>query len=395
MPRPSRLAIAYSALFALACAFPGTTLFSGQVIKQFETYSLAESLAHHGPDPYGTTIPCDGTIRWVLELPLFAELAAPFVRLFPSVPAVAPLLVFALFLWGLARLRRRLLPDGSELPWMAAAATPVFLRFSTQFLPDPLAVALLAHGAAVALGGRRGAAHALFLAAVSVKPTVLPSIAFFRIALEPGVLDAALSAKRRLAAAIWAGAASALYALPFALWALSLRWKGIPSPMHEGGLLAIGRDWNVLLTSRFYTRFLVWIVFKGAGPALVAIGLVALPSFRDWPRNRKLLALWSAGILPYWLLVRSLNIVHDYYSLSFLLPIALLCAHAADGWLARGGRPRMLARAALAVAILHGVALFVKSGSSNPPRPVSDRPVFCGPEMRAEPLLHLGPANGN
>jgi hypothetical protein len=112
-------------------------------------------MARVGWNPFATTIPCDGGIRWVLELPIFAGLGGIFASLAPEWPSLLPLLVFGLFLRGLVRFRERLAPESSNLVWFAVAATPVFLRFSTQFLADPFAVALLLFGAGYFLEGRR------------------------------------------------------------------------------------------------------------------------------------------------------------------------------------------------------------------------------------------------
>jgi hypothetical protein len=386
------LIVFFGALWLLVAAFPGLTLFSGQVIKQFESYSLAESFARIGWSPYESSIPCDGGIRWVLELPLFAGIGGVFIHGLPEHPFVLPLGVYGLFLAGLFRLRKAFDPTGPIWGWAAVASAPVFLRFSSQFLPDPLAVAFLLHGAVFFLGRRKGIAGFFFLLAVSVKPTVLPSVFFFMIAFSDWILDPALDVKQKTIRLARAAVYCACFALPFVAWALSLRAFGIPSPMHEGGLLSIGEDWGILLDRKFYSKFFVWTVFKGVGPILAGFAVFAFFGWKDRPEKIRRLAIWAFGIVPYWLVVRRLNFIHDYYSLSFFLPIALLGALAADEARRRlSPKWRILVPALLVASILQGVGLFVRSGLENPRRPVGTRPIFCGTEFRSETLMHLPP----
>jgi hypothetical protein len=381
------LRVAAVFLGLLAAAFPGLTLFSGQVIKQFETYSLAQSMARVGWNPFATTIPCDGGIRWVLELPIFAGLGGIFAKAAPAWPSILPVLVFWLFLWALVRFRERFAPDSSHLVWIAVAATPVFLRFSTQFLADPFAVALLLVGAGVFLEGRRALAALVFMLAVSVKPTVLPSVLFFRWAFAPE-----RDARKILPAPFgpWLvreGSLAVAFATPFLAWTLSVKWLGIPSPMHAGGLLDVGSDWRILGEARFYSKFFVWTVFKGVGIPLAICALAGLRYAADRVRR---LAAWSAGIFPYWLVVRHLNVIHDYYSLSFFLPIALLGAFGAEALAERKPVAIRYLRPLLLVGIFQGVGLFIQSGTHvawHPP--VESRPIFCGKEMRGESLMGI------
>jgi len=385
-----RLALIFSALFLFVVACPHLTLFSGQVIKQFETYSLAQSMAAVGWNPFATTIPCDGGIRWVLELPIFAGLGGIFVKFAPNWPSVLPTFIYGLFLFGLFRLRARLSPTGSLFAWTAVAAAPVFLRFATQFLPDPLAVALLLLGAGLFLEGRRAPSLLLFLLAVSVKPTVLPSVLFFRWAFTPErdarkILPAPLASwmvRETLIAFVLVG--------PFAAWSLAVKWLGIPSPMHEGGLLAVGQDWAILGTRAFYSKFFNWTVFKGVGFPLFLIALYGVFYARRSERILRL-AAWSLGILPYWLLIRRLNVIHDYYSLSFFLPIALLGAVVADELMSEFPKSTVYLRVLLAVSILQGTVVFALPELQLRAARVADRPVFCGPEFRSPNLMGLPP----
>ncbi len=386
-----RLTVAFAVLFVLAAAFPSLTLSSGQVIKQFETYSLAQSMAAVGWNPFATTIPCDGGIRWVLELPIFAGLGGIFVKIAPEWPSILPVLVFGFFLFGLLRIRERLAPDSNILAWITVAATPVFLRFSTQFLSDPFTVALLLFGTGYFLEKRRALAALFFLFAVSVKPTVLPSILFFRWAFaedrDPRKLFPPGAVKWLAREAMMA----VFFVAPFAAWSLAVKWLGIPSPMHEGGIMAIGADWGILTEYAFYSKFFNWTAFKGVGIPLFAFALYggyrARKSAPTLESDRILrLAAWSVGIFPYWLLVRRLNVIHDYYSLSFFLPIAILGALAVPV-----GR---ITRVILLASIAQGVGLMIASGMSLPRNvPVADRPVFCGKEFRSENLMGIPPAD--
>lgn len=359
----------------LSAAFPNLTLFSGQIIKQFESYSLAASLPSVNWNPFATTIPCDGGIRWVLELPAFITLGSLFISALPSWPAAFPLLVFGFFLYSLFLLKERMDPEGSPFPWLAVAGTQAFFRFSTQFLADPLALALLSFGVVFFLGQRKNRAALLFLAAVSVKPTVLPSILFFRWAFTED-----RSVLRNVLFAVF-------FVTPFFLWAVLLKFFQIPSPMHEGGLLAVGIDWGILLEPKFYSKFFVWVVFKGVGVPLVALAAYGSYRFRDDPVIRRL-GIWSIGVIPYWFLVRRLNFIHDYYSLSFYLPIALLGALSASRLFSRSW-----VKILLGVSLVQALGIFIYSGIFTPHLPVSERPVFCGKEFRSESLMGLPPAN--
>jgi len=92
--------------------------------------------------------------------------------------------------------------------------------------------------------------------------------------------------------------------------------------------------------------------------------------------------------VPYWLIVRHLNVIHDYYSLSFFVPIALLGGFGAEAIAER--RPKWIGalRLLLLIGILQGIGLFVASGRRAAWRPpVGSRPIFCGKEMRGEALM--------
>jgi len=380
-----RLGLSFAALFAGVAAFPGLTLFSGQVIKQFESYSIARSMSEVGFNPYATTIPCDGGIRWVLELPIFAGIGGIFAGIAPEWPSILPTLVFGLFLFALYRFRERIAPKSSPLPWFAVATAPVFLRFSTQFLADPLAVALLLLGAALFLGGKRAASLLLFLAAVSTKPTVLPSVLFFRWAFAPERKARSFLPPSPVKWLAREALIAVLLVAPFIAWTLSVKWLGVVSPLAEsGGILSLGSDWAILLEPGFYSKFLNWTIFKGVGFPLF---LFAVYAIRSGEERALRMAAWSIGIIPYWLLVRRLNVVHDYYSLSFFVPIAILGALGAIRVLAVRSTSAWVVRLFLFASIAQGTGLFLSSALAHPWRPVvSDRPIFCGTEFRSPSL---------
>lgn len=382
-----RLRLIFFALFAYVAVWPGLTLFSGQVIKQFESYSLARSMAEVGFNPYATTIPCDGGIRWVLELPLFVGLGGIFAMLAPSLPSILPLLVFGLFLFGLARFRDRLAPESPWLPWVAVGAAPVFLRFSTQFLADPLAVALLLLGAGFFLENRRASSVLFFLLAVSVKPTVLPSVLFFRWAFASERAARSLFPKNAVRWFVREVAIALLLVVPFVTWTLSVKALGIPSPLNEsGGILSLGSDWAILGERTFYSKFFNWTVFKGVGIPLFCLAIYGALRMED-DRTRRL-ATWSIGIVPYWLVVRRLNVIHDYYSLSFFVPIAILGACVAARLIEKHRGPAWGIRLFLYASIAQGVGLLAASGMTLPWKTrVDERPIFCGKEFRSENLM--------
>lgn len=376
----------------------GSVLRKGQVIKQFVSFSLTESLGINGMRIDQTRVPCpDPAVpgsesrRWAEEPPVFHVLAARLAKLGWAQPESLPLLAF-LGLWlgllGLALCggqsargplqtgdvaRRRGWWDGGwrrlaqwqnqlgEGVWVgtAAAASPIFLRYSVQHVPDLLATGFLVWGAWALFLRWRFFAFLFFTAAVTTK--ALAWVAVVTLTLW----DVALRRKKR-AAMISSLVRVSLTLVPFMLWVGYLQLFSIPSPFHWHNWIENRHAGSLLrlLQGAFWLRLGTWSVAKGMGWVLfVGVTLAAvrsvifyfLPAATVTPTTTapaqpgrrwgwflgsalgermsvapidSMLWFWGWGLLPFWALIREGNWVHDYYVMPFIPPFALLGARA-------------------------------------------------------------------
>lgn len=117
---------------------------------------------------------------------------------------------------------------------------------------------------------------------------------------------------------------------PFFYWIFQLHIFEIPNPFSLGIDLMDNRHsgpLNIISDPKFWTRNLRWLAPKGIGfPAVVGIlislyGILVKKKKEDEPW-----LLWCLMVVPYWLLIREGNFIHDYYFFPFFFPFAYLGA---------------------------------------------------------------------
>ncbi len=297
------------------------SLQKGQVIKQFFSYSISESLARQPFHWLSTELSCHPARIWVEEPPVFHFFSGLALDLFSSTPFAAFFVSWVAFLviLGSAGL---LYPHKTGM--LCVGLCPIFLRYSIQHLPDLLATAFLVFGVNQLCKKKRKLANFLFILAVTTKFlnlfAVVPVLIWeFFIRLRSGLREGLF---RLVGSIVW-------MILPFLVWLAILELFKIPNPFgvknglenrHSGEL-------GLLLSPVYWRRFITWVGLKGVGIVLFVFSLVRcwkMIKKKNWQSLEGVLFFWSVGIVPYWLLVRQGNFVHDYYTLPFAFPIAVL-----------------------------------------------------------------------
>ena len=344
------------------------SLQKGQIVKQFTAYSITESLSRNPLGWLSSILPCTPPRLWTEEPPLFHFIAGTLLRVFPQFPALLSYLSFLLIGAGVFFLLLSNPPNLKDLlnpkdplncrdRWLTSAAvlfTPALLRYSIQHLPDLFATCWLLWGAVFYYRNQRGLAACFWTVAVATKVLVIFSVCplliwdlLYRNPGENQQGDAQTEElQNKYRKFLKKGFVSCLqlsfYCFPFLIWMGFVFYFKIPSPLsfdhlvenrHSGGLA-------LLLSPHYYLRAFTWIAIKGVGvflffPALWRIFEVLknLSQRQENPTSQNVfLIFWSAGLIPYWLLVRQGNFVHDYYSLPFIIPIALLGAAQVVSW---------------------------------------------------------------
>ena len=361
-------------------------LLKGQVIKQFFAFSITEALAKNPWNWLSTTLPCVPLRTWVEEPPVFHFLGAWGLKIWPGQSALIPALAFSLLAWlSLKGIREWRL--GERDTWTLAvlmATVPVFLRYSIQHLPDLLATAFLAWGAWALFRRKRLWATVLFTLAVTAKAltgVAVASLLFweFWIHFRPQVRTRADSGRGLVAV----GVRLAFIALPFLIWVIVVKRAGIPSPFQFGSVSENRHSggFGLLLSVPYWSRLFTWLAVKGIGLPLF---FAALPALFRILREKRLggldgmLAAWALSAVPYWLLVRQGNFVHDYYTLPIALPWALLGCRAFAAGLGGRHRPWVMVgvglQLLLALLNFRGLRPMVLS-------PDQERPTYCEMEQ--------------
>lgn len=375
----------------LTAPFASQGLWKGQVLKQFETYSIIESLAKDPTGWFRTTVPCPpgGESQWAAELPIYQGLAAPFVSIFGTQASGAFSWICFIALVGLI---------ASQFgPWVGIVAglSPALLRYSIQVLPDVFATLLVVAGAVAVMRRRPAWAWGFLGFAVSVKITAVIAAGMiwaFSVFERPRVRDFELEEPRSfthwLKSLLWLSTA-VLWVIPFGLWVYELEKRGL-SHIFQWGSAGENRysgSWGLLLEPAFYARFVTWTFIKGIGLPLtlgLGVGVWAARKFaaaatrdrRDGQSERedRLLWVWALGLPLYWVIVRQGNVVHDYYGLTFMPAYAILGARSLEHFvLPSFGRNLGVLSVVLAV---WGLASLHPVGGEQ-----GARPVFCGPEL--------------
>jgi hypothetical protein len=371
--------------FLLALTVAPESLQRGQIIKQFEAYSISESFKWNRP--WATSIPCLDPMTgkfptpWSLELPLFHGVSSLAVQALPQFPAVMPLLIFLLLTFLSYGLAQALV--GQRLGAIVAVSvlcSPALLRYSVQFIPDVLALAGLVAGAWMSVKGSRFLSRFWWCLGVTAKPLVFPA-AFLMGIVREGTLKNA----------VWLG--GALLA-PFLLWVWVLYLYEIPGSQmfHRGGGDGVvgdylGTRFELLASWTYYSKFIQWVFVKGTGIPSLFIGAVlfTLPNLRAYfRRNASLFGPWVLGGMSLWIFVRQGSVIHDYYSLGLIYALSLWVWSV---W-ARVPLPSERIRTAgFLFGILWGAysLMSLQSQTLDEGRAKeTGRPIFCGQELRPQ-----------
>jgi hypothetical protein len=258
----------------------------------------------------------------------------------------------------------------SRVATLAYAASPLALFYSraahVDFAAQAFAHALLWHGLRAVRGG--GLAHAGAAAGLGTLGALIKAPY-----LAPVAAPLALAVLAAPGAGAFAGAAIALGvpAAAFAIWRRHVDavnsavpdWTFLPGFYKEVNPLwwYVG-DWNQRLQAPTWIRLGRRVVLEGVGPALA--GFALLGALARAPRRRhaeraeqsggasgRALALaWLAGAIAYLLVFFPLNVIHNYYQVPFVAPLALL-AGLGGAWLFDRS-PAPLASALTAVSLM-------------------------------------------
>jgi hypothetical protein len=366
---PPRALLGFLAVLSLAVGLDGG-LNKGQVIKQFFAYSITRSVAQAPFSPLETSIPCSPPRRFVEEPPVFHYLSAPWVPV-PFMPSWLSYLAFLCLTFLLFQSVFSVWKPADHL-WatLAVGSSPILLRYSFQHIPDLLATTFLLAG----------------LYWLSQKKSLFLCVAFFTLAVTtkaltlfavvPLVVWFFLIQTRRIAdpkAWFRAGIVGLIVSAPFLGWIVVIESLNIDSPFDfsQIGTNRHSGDWSRLLTFDYLRRFFLWNFIKGIGLPLTA-GFVVLFFRRRQGTLPGWLWLWGLFVVVYWLLVRQGNFVHDYYSLPFFFPLAVM---GTAGLQAKRG---LLQLAAMASVLISSIGLL--GMSETPVDPELGRPNFCSIE---------------
>lgn len=376
------LALAVIFVSALQWIYSDHILFKGQAIKQFHSYAISHSLSQSG-NIGDTWLPCRDSVTgkipqpWAEEPPLFHLWSAAWFRSGVESPAFPVWLGSTLFLvlcasWVSAWATGL----GAGAFFLVLVSSPAFMRYFSQHLPDLFATfVLVAAWRALVLEKTK---MALFLTVISASIKVLTL--FPLAALWAGYLWLPWNSKKIPTQFLrWLGV-MVLAALPFVLWVEFLKARGIPNPFVFASMGANRHSgaWSLLWNPNYWARFVTWVFIKGAG--LVISFFVVSRALRLWREKitvsveEQLLWFWVLSIIPYWILIRSGNFIHDYYFLPFFFPLALLGSWEWSRILNPGWR------GAMALVIL--VLAFAQPLSMDRHRkPGEEAPSFCGQEV--------------
>jgi 4-amino-4-deoxy-L-arabinose transferase-like glycosyltransferase len=322
MMRGFAISLGFLVLLATVGAGARDSLKKGQLVKQFQCYSMTDSLKAHPWAILHSALPCpnpvtgERSVRRVEEPATYSAFAAVILHFVDHAAAptllISLLCAFALWLWA-----KELGAD----PWvtfLGAASVPVFLRYSFQHIPDPMAVLFLIAGSWCGLKARRGWMIFFFMLACTTKFTAIFAVVMmlaFLMRHEP----------------VKAIGAVVVIASPFLIYLLAVNQLGISSPFEFSSLTENRHSgsWRLLFSSDYWWRFVTWTVVKGIGIPLSVFSVIGVVrTLQQRRRPQLMLVAWVMGLIPFWVFVRQGNFVHDYYFLIFFPPLALLGAWA-------------------------------------------------------------------
>ena len=348
-PRPSTAsrfplvwALVLVALFALRLPHLTGPLDDPHSWRQADTVYATWSFWRHGIDllhPKVCWLGGHGTL--IFEFPLPEAMAALLDRAFGYTPLwdrVVALAFTALWAFWLHRLARQLTDTfTARVATTLALIAPLAQFFSrapqADFAAQAFAVGLLDHGLRALRGGGRG--HAVMAGACGVL-TALVKGPYLLPVLPPLALGALGASLADLAGVALALAASAV---------AFVAWRA-----HVNAVNGAAPDWSFL--SGYYKEVNPWWWYVGewrqrfapaswikllrrlaleiSSPAalLLAAGgaLLPRPAGERVPGARALTLAWIAGTVLYVLVFFPLNVIHDYYQIPLVAPVALLAA---------------------------------------------------------------------
>jgi len=307
-------------------------LSKGQILKQFYTHELSLSLASNGFQIFKTTIPCKSNITeefprpWIEEPPLYNLLAAGIKTIGLSDPAISSFLLFLInvFLIYLCLIDLKLFSkEKSLLITLLVSASPALMRYSTQHIPDPIAVTFLLLGYLLLKRSKPFFALSCFILATLGKvfyfiPSTALGAYFF-------LNNAKASFKKIPYTKIFT--AGFLIGFPFLIWVYLMKTNGIESGYDTGNITNNRHfgDYFLLFDLHYWARIFNWIVIKGIG-WISFLGLLLFIYKQTWKTQSafNFLIAWGLSIIPYACLFRTGGSVHDYYYLPFIVPLSVI-----------------------------------------------------------------------
>jgi hypothetical protein len=325
----------------VSLVFPNS-LNQGQRVKQFFAHSISHDLATRGLSNFARTeVPCADPVRgtatqvWVEEPPVFHSFAAILYNLgatHPAIPGFIAGLLMILSLQLILPLLFNVSPTNSALLSLVVFLVPATTRYWAQHIPDYFAACALLFFVAALF--RRQRVWMLFALTVAVTAKALVIVPAFFILLGYHWESLRRDRLRVLGNRdfLFAVAVGFVAITPTLLWFWNIRVHELPNPFFlQKGLLE-GRhtgSLDYLLRLDYWARFTTWNFSKGVGLALLAAILIGWRHLKIDTHERRAILSWALGIIPYWLLIRDGNYVHDYYSLPFVSGLALLGVMAA------------------------------------------------------------------
>jgi hypothetical protein len=368
----------------LTLVFPNS-LNQGQRVKQFFAHSISQDLAARGLSNFARTeVPCadpdlgTATQVWVEEPPIFHSFAAILYKAGATHPAIPGFIAGLLMLLSLQLILPALFivsPTNRALLSLVVFLVPATTRYWAQHIPDFFAASALLFFVAALFRRRRVWMLVALTVAVTAKALVIVPAFFILLGYHWENLRRERFRVLGNRDFLYALAIGFVAITPTLLWFWNIRVQQLPNPFFlQKGLLE-GRhtgSLNYLIEGSYWTRFFTWNFSKGVGLALLAAILIGWRSLKINTNERRAVLGWALGIIPYWLLIRDGNYVHDYYSLSFVPGLALL------GVLSAMSLPSLKLRVGLmSLSILLGLAQpfsLAKRGTSVPQN-------FCDHEL--------------
>ncbi len=315
-----------------------TEIIEGQVGKQNFVAHMTEAfqkgdLLHGFPIRYFAEPWHPGPVAWAEEVPFYHVLSAGLARLF-NVNSVTSgrILSFAFgifFLYAIYDLAKSLFSENKIAPYLAVLVLfwmPGFQIYSTSVIPDLAMAALVTFAYGRSLRKQVGLSYGVLLLACLMKYfAVFAVLALF-------IYDCTRFPKwkERIRSFLYAGIA----VLPTLAYLAYFIIAKIPNPVTEyrtangyGHLAG-----NFLFRAQFYLRFVTWVFIKD--PNLI-FALLGVGGFVLAVKNKVALSeKWRLPVIHFCtavlfaLIFASSFFVHDYYALTFMLPIALFATYA-------------------------------------------------------------------